>query len=155
MFTFGRSLACVWAAALCLSACQAEKRDMGPAAPTTPPTSVADPRIRQIESNNWQVSEGGRLFAWYGCQACHGEAAKGALDLADNQWHYGGEAPDVYRSIMQGRPGMPGFAAIPADQLWQLTAYVRRLSDTRPSKRRRADADQASEPSGTSPAAPP
>jgi cytochrome c oxidase cbb3-type subunit 3 len=143
--------ACVLATCACLAACQAEKRQVGPPPPLTPPVSAADPRIHAIETNAWQVSQGGRLFGWFGCQSCHGEAAQGALDLADNQWRHGGEAQEVYRSIAGGRPGMPAYGDLTADELWQLTAYVRSLGETRPSKRRRQDVDLAAEPSGVSP----
>ena len=144
------AIACAAVVAAGLGACEAEKHQAGPAAPMTAPVSPTDPRIADTEANAWQVSQGGRLFAWYGCQSCHGEGAQGPLDLADNRWRHGGEATDVYRSIAEGWPGMPAYGAVPADQLWQLTAYVRKLGDTRPSKRRRQDADQAAEPSGAS-----
>jgi mono/diheme cytochrome c family protein len=137
-------------AAVLLCGCTAEKREIGPGQPQTAPASASDPRAPRYEANAYQVSQGGRLFAWYGCQSCHGDDATGVLDLADRRWRYGGGVDQVYASIAQGRPpGMPGYGRAPSEQIWQLTAYVRQLEALPPSKRRRQDADQKGEPTGS------
>jgi cytochrome c oxidase cbb3-type subunit 3 len=130
-----------------LTACSAEKRPSGPSQPQTPPNGPNDPRIAQFEDNSYQLSEGGRYFAWYGCSACHAQDARGARNLADKAWAYGGAFDQIYRSI-SGHGGLdfkPG-QSIPAEQMWQLTAYVRSLSEIDAAKRRRQDLDQAGEP---------
>ena len=138
--------------ALLAAACAKEKRSLDPDQPQTAPTSAADPRASAYEQNTFQVSEGGRLFGWYGCQGCHGDDAKGALNLASGQWRFGGDVASVYASIAQGRAGgMPAYAGrVPAEELWQLTAYTRQLHEIAGPKRRRQDLDQQGEPQGNS-----
>ena len=137
---------------LLLGACEREKRDLDAAPPATPPTGPADPRAALYQQNAYQVSQGGRLFGWYGCQGCHGDDAKGVLNLADGQWRYGGDPAAVYASIAQGRPGgMPAYAGrIPPEEIWQLTGYTLQLYQISAPQRRRQDLDQAGEPQGTS-----
>lgn len=137
---------------LLLGACEREKRELSPSPPATAPTGPADPRAALYQQNNYQVSQGGRLFGWYGCQSCHGDDATGVRNLADNQWRYGGDPAAIYASIAHGRAGgMPAYGGrIPPEQIWQLTAYARELHETEPAKRRRQDLDQAGEPQGTS-----
>jgi cytochrome c oxidase cbb3-type subunit 3 len=61
--------------------------------------------------------------------------------LMDDVWFYGADPPAIFTSIAAGRPnGMPAFGdRIPAQQIWQLVAYVRTLGalqrkDVRPSR---------------------
>lgn len=54
---------------LILSACQPERRELALGEPITPPTTPGDPRAKLFEDNFYQVSQGGRLFTWYGCGA--------------------------------------------------------------------------------------
>ena len=136
------------ALALLLAGCGAEKRPAGPDQPQSAPNGPTDPRAAAFETNKYQLSEGGRYFTWYGCGSCHGGGATGPLDLGDGQWVRGGGFDQVYRSIVDAHPGQtPSFSdAIPAQQLWQITAYVRALEDLPPEKRRRQDMDQTGEP---------
>jgi cytochrome c oxidase cbb3-type subunit 3 len=48
----------------------------------------------------------------------------------DDKWIYGGKADQIYATISQGRPdGMPSFGGhLPAQQIWQLVAYVQSMS---------------------------
>jgi cytochrome c oxidase cbb3-type subunit 3 len=142
-----RAIVTVTSAFTLLAACSAEKRPAGPSQPQTAPNGPNDPRIADFESNAYQLGQGGRYFSWYGCAACHSNTARGALDLADNRWAHGGSFEQVYRSVA----AHPGLASVPGDiippeQLWQLTAYVRSLSELDPAKRRRQDFDAAGEP---------
>ncbi len=137
---------CAGAAAATLGACQAEKRELGPALPQTPPAAANDPRADLYEHNKYQVSQGGLLYDSLGCQNCHGEGAS----FAEGRWRYGGGADQVYASIADGRPGMPKYAAAGAEQVWQLTAYVRSLKAVSPPMRRRESLDLAGEPAGPS-----
>jgi cytochrome c oxidase cbb3-type subunit 3 len=48
----------------------------------------------------------------------------------DANWIYGSAPDQIYAAISQGRPnGMPSFGRqVPAQQIWQLVAYVQALS---------------------------
>ena len=113
-----------------------------------PPTSTADPLVRQsplqpgptirqinlrseYEENAYAVSEGKRLFKQYNCAGCHAQGG-GAIGpaLMDDQWVYGSEPENIYATIVEGRPnGMPAFGGkVGTTQVWQLVAYVRSLS---------------------------
>ena len=135
--------------ALCLCACSKEARNLGPSLPQTAPASGDDPRIAAYQDNFYQVSAGGRYFAWYGCARCHVESGAAALNLADDRWTHGAGFAQVFRSIAGGHGRLDYAAHIPAEQLWQLTAYVRDLSQHFPEKRRRAAVDQQAEPQGS------
>jgi cytochrome c oxidase cbb3-type subunit 3 len=52
----------------------------------------------------------------------------------DSEWVYGSDPENIVATIVEGRPnGMPSFRnRIPAQQLWQLAAYVRSLSGLTP-----------------------
>ena len=96
-------------------------------AQANPQTSVA-PRY---ESNAYALAEGKRLFGWYNCNGCHANGGGGSGPaLMDDVWIYGSEPPNIYATILEGRPnGMPSFGGhIPDDQVWQLVAYVRSMS---------------------------
>lgn len=84
-----------------------------------------------FEKNAAAIDEGARLFIAYNCADCHGGGGSGlmAASLADNRWHFGNSAADLYNSISEGRPGgMPRWGPmIPSEQIWKLAAYVRTL----------------------------
>jgi mono/diheme cytochrome c family protein len=133
-----------------LAACTAEKRAVGPSQPQSAPDGPSDPRIAPIEANFYQLSTGGRYFAWYGCGECHAQGAAGNLDLG-GVGQKGGSFDRVYRSIA-GHSGItpPYGSRIPTEQLWQITAYVRSLATLEPDRRRRQDVDQRGEPQADS-----
>ena len=137
---------------MCLGACQPEKRELALGQPITPPAGPGDPRAETFEANGYQLSQGGRLFTWYGCGKCHAQGAKGTLALDDLTWRYGGSIDQVFASIADGRPdGMPAYSArIPTLQLWEIAAYVRQLPKVKPGQRLRQDSDQKGEPQGDS-----
>lgn len=139
-------------AALSLSACSGEKRTLGSDSPQSAPTGPNDPSAAAYEENAFQVSQGGRYFTWYGCGSCHGDSAKGMLDLSRAERRRSASFDRVYTMIAQHRrPEGPNYGwRIPVEQLWQITAYVRELPDTPPEKRRRRDIDQQDEPQGDS-----
>lgn len=86
---------------------------------------------RDYEQNAPGLAEGKRLFYAFNCAGCHGNGGGGmGPPLLDAPWRYGSELPQIFDSIMQGRPnGMPGFRGkIVPQQAWQLAAYVRSLS---------------------------
>jgi cytochrome c oxidase cbb3-type subunit III len=136
-------------ATMLVSGCWREDREfvVPPAGTARPPGSmsplvggVASPRFREEQErrygeNAWHVSEGKRLYDGFNCTGCH---AHGGGDigppLMDEQWIYGGEIDQIFLTIAEGRPqGMPAFAGrIPAQQMWQLAAYVRTMSGQGP-----------------------
>jgi mono/diheme cytochrome c family protein len=136
--------------ALSLSACSGEKRTLGSDLPQSAPTGPDDPRVAAYEQNAFQVSLGGRYFTWYGCGSCHGDSAKGRLDLSRAERRRAASFDQVYAMIAQHRQpdGASYGSRIPIEQLWQITAYVRELPSTPPEKRRRQDIDQQGEPQG-------
>jgi len=100
-------------------------------------THVAGP----YDNNAWAQAEGQRLFGWYNCSGCHANGGGGmGPPLIDDTWIYGSAPEQIYTTIVQGRPnGMPSFAGkVPAQQVWQLVAYVRSLSGLNPASTRSA-----------------
>jgi cytochrome c oxidase cbb3-type subunit 3 len=81
------------------------------------------------------LNEGRRLFIWFNCYGCHGGRAGGGMgpSLRDAEWRYGASDEAIFRSIGEGRQfGMPAWGSkLPAEQLWQLTAYIRSLGSPR------------------------
>ena len=84
-----------------------------------------------FQGDRTKIKEGGDLFVSYNCMDCHGMDGSGAMgpSLADDRWHFGGTAGEVFQSIYEGRPdGMPAWGGrIPDDQIWRLVTYVRTL----------------------------
>lgn len=136
---------------LLTAACTRENRTLGPDQPQTPPNGPGDPRAQYFESNDYQVSQGGRYFTWYGCGSCHGDDARGSLDLAADQQRQPLSFDRLYAAIADGhkRFGHDFGAKIPTEQLWQIAAYVHELASLKPERRRRQDLDQAGEPQGS------
>lgn len=86
---------------------------------------------RDYEENAQSLADGKRLFTAFNCSGCHGHGGGGmGPPLLDAPWRYGSELPQIFDSIMSGRPnGMPAFRGkIVPQQAWQLAAYVRSLS---------------------------
>jgi len=85
--------------------------------------------------NAYGMSEGKRLFQSFNCVGCHAQGGGGiGPALMDDEWIYGSAPEQIYSTIVQGRPdGMPSFGGrIPAQQVWQLVAYVESLSGQAP-----------------------
>lgn len=133
-----------------LAGCSREARTLTADQPQTPPHGAADPRVPKYQGNAYQIVQGGRYFTWYGCGACHASGAKGVLDLDDGKWRPGSSFDQVYATIAHGHAGALAHYGerIPAEQLWQVTTYVRDLTQVPPDKRRRLDHDQQGEPQG-------
>jgi cytochrome c oxidase cbb3-type subunit 3 len=136
-------LRCALVAVLALSACKRETRELR----TDPPVQQAldgirvmpvgvmgvPPRVIAVqgdpyENNAYQLSQGKRLYDWFGCKGCHanGGGFSGPA-LMNGWWRYGPDPVTIYASIRDGRPnGMPPFRdKLTQDQIWQLTGYVR------------------------------
>ena len=93
------------------------------------------PVLSPYQENAYGISEGKRLYGAYNCNGCHAQGGGGiGPALMDEKWLYGSAPDQIYSSIAQGRPnGMPAFGArVPAQQLWQLVAYVQSLSGNVP-----------------------
>jgi cytochrome c oxidase cbb3-type subunit 3 len=144
MMCLVRSAALILACAcICTaSACKREERRFSEIAAYANPATTVAQRKNPYEDNAWAINEGARWFQWFNCAGCHSQGGGGmGVALMDGAWRYGSSAPEIYQSIVQGRPnGMPSFAGkIPEQQVWQLVAYVRSLSglqrmDTRPGR---------------------
>lgn len=121
------------AACLLAGGCSAEQRVFSSEQPYSLPRGPHDPRISLIETNAYQVSQGGRYFTWYGCGNCHGNTG--------THW------PRSSFQRVFARIGHRGFdRRIPVEQRWQIAAYVRTLQAIDPVRRRRQDTDQKGEP---------
>ena len=57
----------------------------------------------------YDISEGQRLYQWYNCVGCHANGGGGmGPPLIKEEWIYGGEPPNIFDTIVKGRPnGMP------------------------------------------------
>ena len=126
-----------------LGACEREHRGFRSA----PPAASAETPVREGElqpgpptrdvavrgpydGNAYGVSEGKRLYNQFNCSGCHFQGGGGiGPPLMDAQWIYGSAPDQIYSTISQGRPdGMPAFGGrVPAQQIWQLVAYVQSL----------------------------
>ena len=77
------------------------------------------------------AENGGKLFAAFNCDGCHGGGAVGFVgpSLADGRWRYGGSDGAIYTTIFYGRPrGMPAWGGtLPSDAIWQLVTYLQSL----------------------------
>jgi cytochrome c oxidase cbb3-type subunit 3 len=97
--------------------------DLYPAGGSTP-----SPAANAFEENAYATAEGQRLFIAFNCNGCHAHGGGGmGPPLMDTKWIYGSEPPQIFASIVEGRPnGMPSFRGkIPDHQVWQLVAFVR------------------------------
>ena len=132
------------AAVATLAACRSEARptDSGPFPPATAGATVVtsdllagEPRpvpvtVNPYQANEHVLAEGKRLYGWFNCAGCHGPEGGGGIGppFLDGDWIYGGTPGNIYQSIVQGRPnGMPSFAPLSDDQVWQLVAYLQSL----------------------------
>jgi cytochrome c oxidase cbb3-type subunit III len=139
-----RAGALIAMALVSLTSCKRETRRFRESPPSATPggavrVSALQPGVMQdtthprnvYEGNAYAVSEGQRLFNWYNCSGCHANGGGGmGPPLMDDEWIYGAGPEQIYTTIVQGRPnGMPSFAGkVPAQQVWQLVAYVRSMS---------------------------
>jgi cytochrome c oxidase cbb3-type subunit 3 len=83
------------------------------------------------QENAYAMSQGKQLFSQYNCNGCHANGGGGSgPPLMDDVWIYGSDPENIYSTIVEGRPnGMPSFRGrIPAQQVWELVAYVRSMS---------------------------
>lgn len=129
----------------CLAGCDREKREVRLDPPLaadldhfrlmpntisgTPPEAYFA-QGEPYEGNAYNLSEGKRLYAWFGCVACHGDGRGGVgPSFLDGWWYYGPEMVSIVSSIRDGRPhGMPAFGQrMTSEEIWQLAGYLRTL----------------------------
>lgn len=82
------------------------------------------------QKDAYNLSQGKRLYDWFGCRTCHGDGRGGiAPSFLDGWWLYGPEMVSITASIRDGRPhGMPAFRdRMTEDQIWQLAGYVQTI----------------------------
>ena len=108
------------------------------------PTLMVRAEEGVYDDNAWGTTEGKRLFNWMNCSGCHANGGGGmGPPVMDDIWTYGSEPEQIYKTIVEGRPnGMPSFRdRLTAQQVWQITAYVRSLSGLTPKGARAARDD--------------
>ncbi|WP_245464526.1 cytochrome c, partial [Mesorhizobium sp. M8A.F.Ca.ET.021.01.1.1] len=55
---------------------------------------------KPYESDAWNLSQGKRLYAWFGCGSCHGDGRGGVgPSFLDGWWLYGPEMVSIVASI--------------------------------------------------------
>lgn len=90
---------------------------------------------KPFEGDADALSQGKRLYAWFGCAACHaqGEGGKGPAFL-DGWWIYGPSMVSIAASIRDGRPnGMQPFRnKLTIGEIWQLAGYVKTIGTYAP-----------------------
>lgn len=82
------------------------------------------------EKNAYNLSQGKRLYSWFGCKACHGNGEGGiGPAFLDGWWYYGPEMVSIFASIRDGRThGMPAYRdRMTTEQIWQLAGYVQTI----------------------------
>jgi cytochrome c oxidase cbb3-type subunit 3 len=82
---------------------------------------------KPYETDSYNLSQGKRLYSWFGCPACHGDGRGGSgPSFLDGWWLYGPEMVSIVSSIRDGRPhGMPAFRdRMTIEQIWQLAGYI-------------------------------
>ncbi|WP_337268256.1 c-type cytochrome [Oryzifoliimicrobium ureilyticus] len=91
---------------------------------------------KPYELTAYDMSQGKRLYSWFGCASCHGDG-RGANgpSFIDGWWIYGPSMVSIVASIHDGRPhGMPSFSdKMTIDEIWQLAGYVKALGAYSPS----------------------
>jgi PQQ-dependent dehydrogenase (methanol/ethanol family) len=93
----------------------------------------ADTLVNPFAADSAAAAAAGKRFFDGTCTVCHGPGGGGterAPALDSGRFTHGSEDFDIFQTIQKGVPGtqMPSFAALSADQLWQLVSYVRSLS---------------------------
>lgn len=82
------------------------------------------------EVNAYNLSQGKRLYSWFGCKECHADGQGGVGPaFLDGWWLYGPEMVSIVASIDHGRPhGMPPYGdKLTPEQIWQLAGYIRTI----------------------------
>lgn len=142
---FGLNQLGILVIAVFLSGCQREKRELR----LDPPVAASFDEVRLMpnrisgappevyfamgkpyETNAYNLSQGKRLYSWFGCASCHGNGEGGVgPSFLDGWWAYGPELVSIAASIRDGRPnGMPPFKdKMTSDQIWQLAGYIKIL----------------------------
>ena len=78
------------------------------------------------------IEAGKQLFQAMNCTGCHSNGGGGfGPALMGKTRIYGGSVENIASTIVEGRPnGMPSFRSLlPMEQVWELAAYVKSLSD--------------------------
>lgn len=106
----------------------AEVASEAPASSTMTATiTIPPPSANPYRGVADEMAEGGALYAEH-CAACHGEDGEGGIGpgLTGPAYIYGGSDPDLFASVMDGRPGgMPPFKdSLGEKKTWEVLAYV-------------------------------
>ena len=91
------------------------------------PPQVYSVLDKPFVSNAYELSQGKRLYHWFGCAECHADGQGGiGPPFLDGWWQYGPDVVSIFVSISEGRPGgMPSFKTkLTTEQIWQLAGYI-------------------------------
>ena len=110
-----------------------------PLVPLTPgsgdPVWEKTGRAGTFDGNAEMIQSGKQLYAAMNCVGCHSHGGGGmGPPLMDDVWIYGSSIEHIVSTIREGRPnGMPSYRGrIPDEQIWEIAAYVRSLSQPPP-----------------------
>lgn len=110
---------------------EAQNPDVMPGTAAPPPQPLETRSFNPYENNAYMVAQGKTLYVQMNCIGCHAMGGGGmGPALMDDEWLYGIEPREIYRTIVEGRPnGMPSYRGKLTEwQVWQLVAYVRSMS---------------------------
>jgi cytochrome c oxidase cbb3-type subunit 3 len=139
-----RMLAAFLGLGIALAGCERERRDFATSTAATaqawavpadgraaPPLPTRPSSGVEVQRNAYSLNEGRTLYDAFNCTGCHAHGGGGmGPALMDAKWIYGSDLPQIFATIMNGRPnGMPAFRGKLAEyQAWQIAGYVRSLS---------------------------
>jgi cytochrome c oxidase cbb3-type subunit III len=79
------------------------------------------------------ANEGRQYYMAFNCAGCHGGQGGGGIGppFLVPDFIYGGDAGNIFQSIIQGRPqGMPAYGGkAPDEVIWKIVAYVQSLAE--------------------------
>jgi cytochrome c oxidase cbb3-type subunit 3 len=168
-----RTIVAAVALAVALAGCQREERQLRLDPPVADaldkvalmPNGIsgAPPQVyveldKPYERNAYNLSQGKRLYSWFGCKECHADGQGGAGPaFLDGWWLYGPDMVSIVASIRDGRPqGMPPFRdKMTTEQIWQLAGYVQTIGaySAKTAATSRDDAEQTRPAENRAPAA--
>jgi cytochrome c oxidase cbb3-type subunit 3 len=91
---------------------------------------ASQPAGNPYHGNAVAIADGRQVWQQI-CSACHKPDASGLVgpSLVDPYWKYGHTDPELFQTVMDGRPGgMPAWGAqLGSDRVWRVLAYLETL----------------------------
>jgi len=91
---------------------------------------ASQPSVNPYHGDAAAIADGQQVFLQI-CAACHKPDATGLVgpSLVDPFWKYGHTDPELFQTVMEGRPlGMPAWGAqLGSEKVWRALAYLETL----------------------------